>query len=96
MWMAQLAVVLAIPLSLFGVVWGAIRIIQWVKAHRAHAAMGGVGLYLDERFESFRGWLGDWIDGVAESGGVHGTNSCDASEDSPGSDARAGDDVNCP
>ncbi len=94
MWMAQLAVVLAVPLSLMGAVWGAIRIIQWVKANLAHAAMGGVGLYLDEKLESFRGWLGDWVDGVAESGGTHGTDSCDTSEDSPGSDACQGDGVN--
>ncbi len=94
MWMAQLAVVLAIPLSLVGAVWGAIRIVRWARANRARVAMGGVGGYLDEKFESLRGWLGDWVDGVAESGGAHVSDSCDASEASSGSERGTGDGGN--
>ncbi len=83
MWVIQAAVVLAIPLSLGGAVWAGIRIIRWVKANPGDAASFALDLYLKDRVEGLRGWLGDWVDGGAEPASASST-ACSEAVDGEG------------
>ncbi|RKH68906.1 hypothetical protein [Corallococcus llansteffanensis] len=80
-WALQLAVILAVPLTLFASVWGAIRLLRWVHAHRARAAEAGVEILISDSIGGFRGWLGDRFDSFAETGGGDSLSAGDGSGD---------------
>lgn len=89
-WALQLAVILALPLALLACVWGAVLLLRWVRAHRAHAAAAGAELLVSDSLGGFRDWLGERFDSFAETGGSdsagadHGFGDCDAGGGSGG------------
>jgi hypothetical protein len=48
-WALQLAVMLAVPLSLLAAVWGGVRLLRWTRANRARAAAAGADVLIGEQ-----------------------------------------------
>ena len=69
-WALQMAVMLAVPLSLFAAVWGGVRLLRWTRANRARAAAAGADVLIGEQ-------LGDL------SGGRAATTGTDVLTDEP-------------
>lgn len=72
---------LAVPLTLFASVWGAIRLLRWARAHRAHAGEAAADILISDSLGGFRGWLGDRFDSYAETGGGDSLSAGDGSGD---------------
>ena len=85
-WALQLAVILAVPLTLGGAIWAGVRLHRWMRCHPGPAAGAGASLVLSEQLGGFRAWLGDRLDSFAEpgtgdsSGAVDGGDCSDAGD----------------
>ena len=80
-WALQLAVILAVPLTLFASIWGALRLLRWARDHRAHAAEAAIDTLISDSLGGFRGWLGGRFDSFAETEGGDFLSAGDGSGD---------------